>query len=84
MAEIGDGDQVAVSEPLDLVRLSLDEIVFVKLRGDRELKGRLHAYDSHCNLILGDVEETVYLVEDEDEEDDLVKVSICELKVNED
>ncbi|KAI4286504.1 MAG: hypothetical protein L6R35_004243 [Caloplaca aegaea] len=73
MAEIGDGDQVAVSEPLDLVRLSLDEIVFVKLRGDRELKGRLHAYDSHCNLILGDVEETVYLVEDEDEEDDLVK-----------
>ena len=32
----------AVSEPLDLVRLSLDEFVFVKLRGDRELKGRLH------------------------------------------
>ena len=32
----------AVSEPLDLVRLSLDEIVFVRLRGDRELKGRLH------------------------------------------
>jgi U6 snRNA-associated Sm-like protein LSm3 len=27
---------------LDLVRLSLDETVFVKLRGDRELKGRLH------------------------------------------
>jgi hypothetical protein len=32
----------SVSEPLDLVRLSLDETVFVKLRGDRELKGRLH------------------------------------------
>lgn len=32
----------SVSEPLDLVRLSLDEIVFVKLRGDRELRGRLH------------------------------------------
>ena len=31
-----------VSEPLDLVRLLLDEVVFVKLRGDRELKGRLH------------------------------------------
>ncbi|KAI4177526.1 MAG: hypothetical protein LQ348_005813 [Seirophora lacunosa] len=73
MADIGDGDQAAVSEPLDLVRLSLDEVVFVRLRGDRELKGRLHAYDSHCNLILGDVEETVYLVEDEDEEDELVK-----------
>jgi len=30
------------SEPLDLVRLCLDEVVFVKLRGDRELLGRLH------------------------------------------
>ncbi len=42
MADVGDGDVAPVSEPLDLVRLSLDEIVFVKLRGDRELKGRLH------------------------------------------
>ena len=41
MADAADGD-VTQSEPLDLVRLSLDEIVFVKLRGDRELKGRLH------------------------------------------
>lgn len=42
MAEAEDGGASSVSEPLDLVRLSLDEIVFVKLRGDRELKGRLH------------------------------------------
>ena len=42
MADAGDADVAAVSEPLDLVRLSLDEIVFVRLRGDRELKGRLH------------------------------------------
>ena len=42
MADAGDGDAATVSEPLDLVRLSLDEIVFVRLRGDRELKGRLH------------------------------------------
>jgi len=69
MADTGDGDLAPVSEPLDLVRLSLDEIVFVKLRGDRELKGRLHAYDSHCNLVLGDVEETVYIVEEDDEEE---------------
>jgi len=33
---------VAVREPLDLVRLSLDERVHVKLRGERELRGRLH------------------------------------------
>ncbi|EPQ64555.1 Bgt-2283 [Blumeria graminis f. sp. tritici] len=61
------------SEPLDLVRLCLDEVVFVKLRGDRELKGRLHAYDSHCNLVMGDVEETVYVMDD-DEDDTLKKV----------
>jgi len=58
-----------ISEPLDLVRLSLDEQVFVKLRGDRELRGRLHAYDSHCNLVLGEVEETIYVVGDEEDDD---------------
>ncbi len=42
MADVDEGPAGPVSEPLDLVRLSLDEIVFVKLRGDRELKGRLH------------------------------------------
>jgi U6 snRNA-associated Sm-like protein LSm3 len=41
MADAGD-EPANVSEPLDLVRLLLDEAVFVKLRGDRELKGRLH------------------------------------------
>jgi len=90
------GEEVnTVSEPLDLVRLLIDEVVCVKLRGDRELKGRLHvrshphsvfvilvhlanicgqAYDSHCNLVLGEVEETIYVVDD-DENDDEIKVS---------
>ena len=35
-------EDVAVKEPLDLIRLSLDETVYVKLKGDREIKGRLH------------------------------------------
>jgi U6 snRNA-associated Sm-like protein LSm3 len=35
-------DSGAVEEPIDLVRLSLDERIYVKLRGDRELRGRLH------------------------------------------
>ncbi|OAL44578.1 Sm-like ribonucleo protein [Pyrenochaeta sp. DS3sAY3a] len=56
------------NEPLDLVRLCVDEVVIVKLRGDRELKGRLHAYDSHCNIILGDVEETIFIAEEDDED----------------
>lgn len=32
----------SIAEPLDLVKLSLDEIVTVKLRVGRILKGRLH------------------------------------------
>ncbi|GAA5902061.1 U4/U6-U5 snRNP complex subunit LSM3 [Sporobolomyces salmoneus] len=52
-----------VTEPFDLVRVSLSERIFVKLRGDRELRGVLHAYDGHMNMVLSDVEETVYLVD---------------------
>lgn len=42
MADVEDNTANPVNEPLDLVRLSLNEVVFVKLRGDRELQGRLH------------------------------------------
>jgi hypothetical protein len=31
-----------VEEPLDLIKLSIDEVIYIKLRGDRELRGRLH------------------------------------------
>ena len=48
----------SVQEPLDFVRLALSEQVEVKCRGDRILSGRLHAYDAHLNLVLGDVVET--------------------------
>lgn len=49
------------TEPLDLIRFQLDEIVVVKLRGARQMKGRLQAYDSHCNMVLSEAEETVWL-----------------------
>ena len=35
-------DEQGVKEPLDLIRLSLDERIYIKMRGDRELRGRLH------------------------------------------
>ncbi|KAI9197504.1 uncharacterized protein BJ171DRAFT_519762 [Polychytrium aggregatum] len=57
------GQDLAVEQPLDLVRLSLDERIYVKMRGDRELRGRLHAYDQHMNLVLGNVEETITVVD---------------------
>jgi U6 snRNA-associated Sm-like protein LSm3 len=61
-------------EPLDLVRLSLDERIYVKLRGDRELIGRLHAYDQHLNMVLGDVEETRTVVETDGDKETVRKV----------
>ncbi|CAD5218501.1 unnamed protein product [Bursaphelenchus okinawaensis] len=69
MAQFVTSEQVgvAVEEPLDLIRLSLNERVFVKMRSERELTGRLHAFDQHLNMILSDVEETVTTIETDEE-----------------
>lgn len=65
-----------IQEPFDLMRLSISERVYVKMRGDRELRGTLHAYDGHMNLIMSDVEETIYeLDESENPATDQIKVS---------
>mmetsp|Transcript_9189 Transcript_9189/g.26850 ORF Transcript_9189/g.26850 Transcript_9189/m.26850 type:complete len:95 (-) Transcript_9189:231-515(-) len=60
----------AVEQPLDLIRLSLDERIYVKCRGDRELRGRLHAYDQHLNMVLSEVEETITIQETDEETDE--------------
>ena len=52
-----------VEEPLDLIKLSLDEIVTVRMKGERELEGRLHGFDQHMNLVLGEVQETRRILE---------------------
>eukprot|EP00727_Mastigamoeba_balamuthi_P009078 m51a1_g4793 putative u6 snrna-associated sm-like protein lsm3 (98) ;mRNA; f:76071-76478 len=52
-----------VEQPLDLIKLSLGEKIFVKLRGGREIRGRLHAYDQHLNMVLGEAEETIKFTE---------------------
>ncbi|KAL4700161.1 hypothetical protein H8957_000201 [Semnopithecus entellus] len=61
MAEDIDQHQTTntVEEPLDLIRLSLDERI--------ELRGRSHAYDQHLNMTLGDVEDTVTTIESDEE-----------------
>ncbi|CAB3230808.1 U6 snRNA-associated Sm-like protein LSm3 [Amyelois transitella] len=68
MAEDGENISVmTVKEPLDLIRLSLDERIYVKMRNERELRGKLHAYDQHLNMVLGDAEETITTVEIDEE-----------------
>lgn len=44
MAESADAGEhtSTVEEPLDLIRLSLDERIYVKMRNERELRGKLH------------------------------------------
>uniref|UniRef100_A0A8C6W6R4 U6 snRNA-associated Sm-like protein LSm3 n=1 Tax=Nannospalax galili TaxID=1026970 RepID=A0A8C6W6R4_NANGA len=55
MADDGDQQQInnTVEEPLNLTKL--------------KLQGRLHAYDQHLNMILGDVEETLTTIEIDEE-----------------
>jgi len=45
----------AVENPIDLVRLSLDERILVKCRGDRELRGRLHVSERNGRRQAGSV-----------------------------
>lgn len=43
----------SVEEPLDLIRLSLDERIYVKCRGERELRGKLHvSINNSCWWLL--------------------------------
>ncbi|EGD80665.1 LSM domain-containing protein [Salpingoeca rosetta] len=65
-----------VEEPLDLIRLSLDERVTVKMRGNRVLSGQLHAYDQHLNMVLSDVVETITTSEiDEESYEEIIKTT---------
>ena len=43
--------------PQDFLRLSMLKRVKVQVLEDRQLDGILHAYDEHCNIILGNVTE---------------------------
>lgn len=54
-------------EPLDLIRYQLDEMVMVKLRGARVMKGKLQGYDSHCNMVLSDAQEYIYEIDNPNE-----------------
>jgi len=46
-----------MNKPLELLAKSLDMRVLIKLKGGRELRGKLRGYDQHMNLILEDTEE---------------------------
>ncbi|EWC77082.1 hypothetical protein C923_02249 [Plasmodium falciparum UGT5.1] len=41
-----------IQNPLDYIRLNMEEEIFLKCKGDRELIGKLDAYDNHLNMIF--------------------------------
>ena len=45
--------------PMDLLSMSLNKIVLVKLKGGRQLRGKLKNYDAHLNLTLDEAEEII-------------------------
>ena len=51
MAETQENHSNVIEEPFDLIRMSLDEKVYVKMKNGRELRGKLFAYDQHLNMV---------------------------------
>jgi len=43
--------------PLGLLERSINSTVLVKLKGGKELRGKLKSFDTHMNLVLDEAEE---------------------------
>ena len=65
MTEAQENQSNVIEEPFDLIRLSLDERVYVKMKNGRELKGRLFGYDQHLNMVnqIYLINKVVYLLQ---------------------
>ena len=43
---------MSIDTPLDLIRLSIDERIYVKCKGDRELRGKLHVSSAFTRFVV--------------------------------
>ncbi len=43
--------------PLDVLNKALETTIIIRLKGGRELRGRLKGYDMHMNLVLENTDE---------------------------
>uniref|UniRef100_A0AC34EZS6 U6 snRNA-associated Sm-like protein LSm3 n=1 Tax=Panagrolaimus sp. ES5 TaxID=591445 RepID=A0AC34EZS6_9BILA len=69
-----------VEEPIDFVRLALNEHVMIKMRQDRHIFGILQSFDQHLNLIISDVVETVNTSEiDPDSAEEIIHTTTREI-----
>lgn len=46
-----------ISRPFDLLNRVMNKSVMVRLKGDRQLRGVLKAFDQHMNLVLDEADE---------------------------
>lgn len=58
-------DLLGTQKPLALLNKSLDQRVLIKLKGGRELRGKLRGFDQHMNLVLEAAEEVINQKENE-------------------
>jgi small nuclear ribonucleoprotein len=48
---------MGINRPFDLLNSAMQKSVLVRLKGSRDLRGKLAAFDQHMNLVLEDAEE---------------------------
>ena len=56
---------MTIEEPMDLIRVMLDEKIQIKCKEGRHIYGTLHGYDPHLNMVVGDAEESTETVSED-------------------